>query len=159
MSTARTYTANAIRSGNWWAIEVPELEGVFTQARRLDQVEGMARDAIAGVLDVDPDSFDVVVRPQLPTEWQEHLAQLESIRAAAGTLASMVSVKMRETARLLHDSQGLPLREVGAVLGVSHQRIHQVLSEDMAATPDIYSLFLQCVKPSMVEKVREELHA
>lgn len=154
--TYKTYTARAIRSGNWWAIEVPELEGVFTQARRLDQVEAMARDAIAGVLDVEPDSFDVVVAPQLPADWQEQLDQLECIRSAAETLMSMVSSKMRETARLLHDGQGLPLREVGAVLGVSHQRIHQVLAEPAMPT-DVYSLFLRCVEPAMVDKAKEEL--
>jgi predicted RNase H-like HicB family nuclease len=158
VSAATTYTAKAIRSGNWWAIEVPELEGVFSQARRLDQIEYMARDAIAGVLDVDPDSLDVVVEPELPSEWREHLDELESIRVAADTLTAMVSVKMRETVRLLHDDQGLPLREIGAVLGVSHQRIHQVLSQEPATTSDVYSLFRRCVETAMVDKAREELH-
>ena len=30
-----TYTATATRSGSWWAIQVEELDGVWTQARRL----------------------------------------------------------------------------------------------------------------------------
>ena len=53
------YTARCERSGRWWAVHVPEINGVRTQARRLDQVEAMARDAIAGALDVPPDSFDI----------------------------------------------------------------------------------------------------
>ena len=40
-----TVTANAVRSGNWWAIEVPEIPGLFTQARRLDQAASMVQDA------------------------------------------------------------------------------------------------------------------
>ncbi|MEU3452396.1 hypothetical protein ABZ671_02140 [Micromonospora sp. NPDC006766] len=47
---------------------MPEIKGVFSQARRLDQVEGMAREAIALMLDVDPHSFDVDVQPDLPQE-------------------------------------------------------------------------------------------
>jgi len=47
------YRVRAVRSGNWWSITVPELPGVFSQARRLDQVEAMAREAIAMMLDVD----------------------------------------------------------------------------------------------------------
>src|SRR5690242_11280287 len=33
----KTYTVLARRSGGWWAISVPELKGVHSQARRLDQ--------------------------------------------------------------------------------------------------------------------------
>ena len=29
-------TAEATRSGGWWAVEVPEVDGAFTQACRLD---------------------------------------------------------------------------------------------------------------------------
>ncbi|MFD3506764.1 hypothetical protein [Nocardia sp. NPDC058666] len=44
-------TAHASRSGGWWAISVPEVPGLFTQVRRLDQVVATVRDAA--------ESFDV----------------------------------------------------------------------------------------------------
>ena len=56
-----SYAVLAERSGRWWAISVPELPGVFSQARRRDQIEAMARDAIALYLDVPLDSFAVSV--------------------------------------------------------------------------------------------------
>ena len=43
-----------VRSGEWWAITVPSLRGVFSQARHLDEVPVAAREAIALMLDVDP---------------------------------------------------------------------------------------------------------
>ena len=52
---AHAYQVRAVRSGNWWAITVPELPGVFAQAKRRDQVEAMAREAIAMMLDIDTD--------------------------------------------------------------------------------------------------------
>jgi len=36
----RQYTARCQRSGDWWAISVPELKGVNTQARRLEKKVG-----------------------------------------------------------------------------------------------------------------------
>jgi len=60
-----TYMVEARRSGRWWAIAVPDLPGIFSQARRLADVEPMARDAIAAVLDVAPRSFGIVIRPVL----------------------------------------------------------------------------------------------
>ncbi len=47
--TKTTYKAHAARSGRWWAVEVPDVPGVFTQTRRLDQVAPAAREAISNV--------------------------------------------------------------------------------------------------------------
>ncbi len=55
------YSVNIERAGSWWAISVPELPGVFSQARKRDNVEKMARDVIALYLDVPQDSFDITV--------------------------------------------------------------------------------------------------
>ena len=55
-------TAIAERSDGWWAVDVPELPGLFTQARRLDQIDGMVRDA-AQML--GKEIGDVKLEPQL----------------------------------------------------------------------------------------------
>lgn len=60
------YHVVAERSGDWWAITVAELAGVFSQARHHEQVESMAREAIAlmldiGESDVGPIEVDLVV--------------------------------------------------------------------------------------------------
>ena len=68
MAKMTTCTALCRRSGRWWAIEVPGVDGsIHTQARRLDEVEAMAHDAIALTLDVPPQSFDVEVVPLPPS--------------------------------------------------------------------------------------------
>lgn len=53
------YRVRAERSGRWWAIEVPGVPNAVSQARRIDQLEDMAREVVALLLEVDPDSFDL----------------------------------------------------------------------------------------------------
>lgn len=62
------YRVDIERDGRWWAISVPELPGVFSQARRRGEVGRMARDAIALFLDVPLDSFDISVNEVVDPE-------------------------------------------------------------------------------------------
>ena len=62
MTTPIDVTAIAERSDGWWAVDVPEIPGLFTQARHLDQIDGMVQDA-ARIL--GREIGDVKVEPQL----------------------------------------------------------------------------------------------
>lgn len=121
------YTAHAQRGEGWWAIEVPDVPGVFSQARRIGQVEYMARDAIALMLDVEPDSFDVDVKLELPAEWQAWADKVRLARTSADEAERHAGATAREVARQLK-AAGLPVRDVGAVLGVSPQRVSQLMN-------------------------------
>lgn len=116
-----TYTAVCRRSGNWWAISVRELKGVHTQARRLDQVADMARDAIALMLDVDPSGVEVTVEPEVPAPVADALAARRAAREAehAAEQATASAVK-----QLL--DEGYTIRDAGRLLGLSPQRISQI---------------------------------
>ena len=155
----KTYIARAVRSGDWWAIEVPELAGVFSQARRLDQVETMARDAIALTLDVAPDSFDVTVEPVLPTALQQVVDAVRASREEAELAATIATLRAKMAVLLLHDEEHLPLRDIGRVLGVSHQRAHQLLdhSEDLKDRWSILMSRLGEEERIPLEKVKAEL--
>jgi len=121
-----TYTALAQRDGTWWAIRVAELRGVFSQARRLDRVEYMARDAIALLLEVDPASFDVIVREHLDAKTRRVIDEAVQARDEALERQRVATSKSREAARTLQ-RQGLPQRDIGRLLKVSHQRVAQLL--------------------------------
>ncbi|HEY1827634.1 MAG TPA: hypothetical protein VGF87_06405 [Acidimicrobiales bacterium] len=123
------YTVVATRDGKWWSLEVAEVPGVFSQARRLDQAEEMARDALALFLDVAPDSFEVKVDPQFDERTQELLRSLGEARAAVEARQREVATAMREVADRLMRQQGLTVRDVGVVMGVSFQRVAQVTKE------------------------------
>ena len=123
-----SYRVEAVRSGNWWSITVPELSGVFSQAKRLDQVEATAREAIAMMLDIaeaEVGSLEVDVTP--PATVVEVLKRLEDFVATANEATDAATAARREAAQLLRD-EGLPIRDVGELIGVSHQRVSQILA-------------------------------
>ena len=124
-----TYTARARRSGRWWAIDVPELPGVYSQARRLDRVEPMARDAIALFLDVDPATFDVHLETNLPSDLRQDVDEVGRLRAEADRLQAESSGAMRH---LTHEllGRGLSVRDAAEILGISHQRVSQLVRLD-----------------------------
>ncbi|WP_423916921.1 type II toxin-antitoxin system HicB family antitoxin [Candidatus Poriferisodalis sp.] len=65
--TTLGHRVEVVQSGEWWAITVPSLRGVFSQARHLDEVPAAACEAIALMLDVDPADvgpIDVCVQRQ-----------------------------------------------------------------------------------------------
>jgi predicted RNase H-like HicB family nuclease len=119
-------TANAARAGTWWAISVPEVPGVFTQAKRLDHVAAMAADAVALVTGKPAGSVEVTVKPQIPFEVTSHLERARQLREEAAQANTDSAKEMRVAAQALA-SLGLPLRDIGAILGVSYQRAHQLL--------------------------------
>ncbi|HZW30178.1 MAG TPA: hypothetical protein VFF52_05680 [Isosphaeraceae bacterium] len=126
--TRQTYTARCRRSGRRWAIEVPEVSGVwgvFGQAHRLDQVERMVRDAIATMLEIPPDAFDVVVEVGLPEHLEAEVARVRELRREAEIRQKHASEAIRQAASDLVGA-GLTVRDAGRVLGVSYQRAAQM---------------------------------
>ncbi|MGD0019572.1 MAG: hypothetical protein ABSD62_10000 [Candidatus Limnocylindrales bacterium] len=122
-----TYRVTAVRSGRWWAIEAPQLRGVHSQARRLDQVDSMAREAIALMLDVPEDSFDVTIEPDLASlgALQVSIQEALEARQTAEQAHDRASTAMRHAVGEIRSS-GYTSRDAGMLLGVSNQRISQI---------------------------------
>jgi predicted RNase H-like HicB family nuclease len=123
----KTYTARCQRAEGWWAISVPELRGVHTQARRLDKVEATVRDAIALFLDVPEDSFDIRIEPVLPRDLQNKVGRVRKVRDQAEVLQRQAATDSAAVAADLVRRAHLTVREAGRVLGLSHQRVAQLL--------------------------------
>jgi predicted RNase H-like HicB family nuclease len=132
VAVRQTYTANAARDRDWWAITVDELPGVFSQARRLDQVEAMARDAIGLLLDIPSGAFDLSVRRTLAPETERIVNAAKEAKAEAIAHQQVASERSRTAARTLA-AQGLPQRDIGRLLDLSHQRVAQLLDLTPAA--------------------------
>lgn len=112
-------TAIARRCDGWWAIEVPEIPGLFTQVRRLDQVAAMVKDA-AATLNVKVNG--VKVTPKLSEQDELKRQRMLDAKSAAIKTQGKSSMLMRETVRILRN-QGLTVRDVAELTGVTPQRI------------------------------------
>lgn len=123
-----TYSVTVTREGKWWMIAIPELDGL-TQARRLSEAQQMAKEYIAVTRDIPIE--DVAVDISISIENEENVLglveEIKTEREQAERLERDAAKKAERLARKLA-ADGVPLRDVGTILGVSHQRAHQLAS-------------------------------
>jgi hypothetical protein len=126
----RTYRAEVARQGKWWMVRLPDIDGL-TQARRFSEVEEMARSLLAITLDVPEDSFAVTV--ELEAVDDIHITERLEALHAAEKKARESQADLREASHSLAVDlayRGVPVRDIGAILGVSHQRAHQLVHSE-----------------------------
>jgi DNA-directed RNA polymerase specialized sigma subunit len=123
-----TYRVTATRDGDWWSLVAHEVQGreVASQARRLDQADVAIREAIALVLDVDGDAFEVTISPDLRhvDVSDDTLEALELRRA----LTELSDQARRRTPAAIAElrAAGLTVRDVAQLLGVTPSRVSQI---------------------------------
>ena len=121
------YTVTAERGRRWWVLQCVEHPGAVSEVARLDQAADAMREAIAFVAQVDPADVEVDVRAAIPDEVGTHVRAAAHLREVAQRANREAAAESRAAARVLRDA-GLSVRDVGTVLGVSHQRAHQLLA-------------------------------
>lgn len=127
MAEVSTYTGTARQDGRFWFVEV---DGVgATQARHLREVDDMAADLVASMTGADVDDVKVEISVVLPAKVQQHLDEAERLHQVESAARRDAARASRAAARELAAS-GLPVRDVGKALGISHQRAHQLISGD-----------------------------
>lgn len=121
----RTFTVTAERGrGPWWVTECAEV-GAVSQVRRIDQAADDIREAIAYLSGLPEDGFDIEVTPVLPDAFWEAMRGAEDQRDVAAAANRAAAELNQRAARVLRD-EGLTLRDVGHLMGVSHQRAAQL---------------------------------
>ncbi len=120
-------TAKAVRDGGWWVVEVPEVDGAFTQARRLDQIPAMVADAVGLLEDIPAEDVEVELDVDLgdPAVLDEVLRAREQVEAAARAQEAAARASRAAVAHLRHGVK-LSVRDTAVVLGVSPQRVSQL---------------------------------
>jgi hypothetical protein len=124
--TAMKYDITVTREGRWWMVEVPALD-LLTQARRVSEIETMAREIIAVTLDVKMSEVEVHIAAFV-VDGVDMLAVINDVRSkrdAAERAEREAGEAMREAVQVL-TSHSAPVRDVGELLGVSHQRVSQL---------------------------------
>jgi hypothetical protein len=134
-----TYEVKAWQEDGWWLARVVAASdgadtaplNALTQARTLTKIEDMARDLIATILDVDEGSFETNVEYVLPDDIMDDLQQARGARGWLETAQRIWNERAAAAARALSEG-GYSLRETAKLLGLSHQRVDQLLSTEVA---------------------------
>src|SRR5919107_2659398 len=131
MTSPSTYTARCWRDGDAWLVHVVELDAKV-RAARLSQVETAARDVVARFGGDNATSARIVVDLQVQDDLMHLLNAAASARAERDRVSVEAVTLRRGLARQLL-AQGLALREVSALLGLSVVRTQQLLGESSHA--------------------------
>jgi transcriptional regulator with XRE-family HTH domain len=129
-----TYEVRAWQEGDWWLVRVVRASNGadaapvngLTQARTLAQVEPMARDLVATILDGEEDAFGITVDYVLSDDASDLVRQATTARAWVEAAKDLWQDRSAAAARTLTE-KGYSLRETAALLGISHQRVDQIL--------------------------------
>jgi hypothetical protein len=121
------YHAHVSLGDRFWLVHVPEVDR-WTQARTLDEVDEMARDLVAVMERVDPETVELAVDIDLPAEVSDHWQRSKDLADQSKQLNSEAAKESRLAARALRRA-GVTLRDIGRVLNVSYQRAGQLTSD------------------------------
>jgi len=127
-----TFTALCERAGRWWTIRVPQIEGLTSQVRSLDQAEMMTRQLISRTLSLPPESIRVEVLPDAPAPVAQALEARHAARQAAETPGHATRVALEALAK-----EGFPFRDAATMLGLSPMEIERY-APDPASLHDLH---------------------
>jgi hypothetical protein len=113
-----TFTALCEHAGRWWTIHVPQIDGLTTQVRTLDQAEVVTRQLISRTLGVPPEAIRVDVVPDAPAPLADALQKRYAARAATDTAHEATRDAIGALVR-----DGYPFPDVAAMLGLSPAEI------------------------------------
>lgn len=126
MSPKKTYVAvyERDRDDDAWNVHIKGLDGCQTYGRSLRQAQARIREALAVWLDSEPDTL--AIRHELPPSVAAIADSVATARRQAQDAGSKAQRATVEAVRRLTDL-GLSRRDAAELLGLSHQRVQQVL--------------------------------
>jgi predicted RNase H-like HicB family nuclease len=128
--TMSTYTVRYERDETgWWVATIKEIRGCHTQGRTIDQARRRIREAL-GLFVSNPEKAKLIDDIVLPAHARTLLKQVRATRQRAESEADKLKTSTAGAARLLTRDLGMSVRDAGEILGLSHQRIHQLLTVD-----------------------------
>jgi predicted RNase H-like HicB family nuclease len=134
--TKPTYTAVfEMDHTGWWYVSVPELPGCHSQGRTLAKARARIREALGLWLDVDEDAFELVEDIHLPEEARRVAAEARAAREHAHQAQRDALATTKAAARTLAQGGRLGIRDVAELLGLSHQRVAELLADQPERRP------------------------
>jgi predicted RNase H-like HicB family nuclease len=113
----------------WWVASVREVRGCHTQGRTVDEARRRIREAMELFVD-DAQSAKVVDDVKLPATAAKAIRVYATLRKRADQEDRRAALAARRAVRLLQGGKlKMSARDAARVLGISHQRVHQLAHE------------------------------
>lgn len=113
----------------WWVASVREVRGCHTQGRTVDEARRRIREAMELFVD-DAQSAKVVDGVKLPATAAKAIRAYATLRKRADQEDRRAAIAARRAVRLLQGGKlKMSARDAARVLGISHQRVHQLAHE------------------------------
>jgi hypothetical protein len=127
------YSVTVYRENNLWVAVVDGLPGGATDAERFEDLHDAVYDLIATLQDVEPDTFWVQWRfRQGGYELSDELRELRQWDKQTELALANRDAARRAAIGTMRQA-GLSYREIADVIGISHQRVGQLLEGDGGA--------------------------
>jgi predicted RNase H-like HicB family nuclease len=110
-----------------WVGSVRDLPGCHTQGRTIAQTRERIREALGLFVD-DADAAELVDHIKISVALRKAIARYRATRRQADALAAQVAIDARRAVRALTGDK-LSRRDAAEVLGLSHQRVQQLLED------------------------------
>jgi predicted RNase H-like HicB family nuclease len=129
-ANVKTYTARLEREKDGrWTVELEEEPRVHTWGKTVEQALTRMSEAAALWFQIDEDQISLVPHPVLPKTTERTVEQARHAREQAKGADRLALEHTRKAAAAL-TSRGISMRDAAAILGISHQRVHQLLTPE-----------------------------
>ena len=133
------YQLRVWHEDEWWLARVVAASdgaddapvNAITQARSLARIDSVGRDLIATILDADESEFDVEFDYFLPDSLAGKVRDAKQARNGLDAARCLWQDRSALAAKALADA-GFSLRETAALMGLSYQRVDQLLGDNAA---------------------------
>lgn len=116
-----------------WIARVKNIRGCHSYGRTLDQARSRIREALALWVD-DAETAQLVEEIRLPARALRAVQKSRDARHDAEVGRKKARTATVDAARTLVDDLELGLRDAGDLLGISHQRVQQLLTKQRRRT-------------------------
>jgi predicted RNase H-like HicB family nuclease len=114
----------------WWVASVRELRGCHTQGRTVDEARRRIVEAMQLFVD-NARSSKLVDDVKLPTRAAKAIREYSTLRKKADAEDRRAALAARRAVRLLRGGRlKMSARDAARLLGLSHQRVHQLAHDE-----------------------------
>jgi predicted RNase H-like HicB family nuclease len=110
-----------------WIAHAPSVPGAHSYGRTIEQARERIREAL-GLWVANPDTAELIDDIRLPAKLRSSVRKARVARKRADTVQAKAQNSAASAARQLTGEMRLSLRDAGEVLGLSRQRVQQLVA-------------------------------